>query len=96
MHWVDWSMIAAYVAVATAIGFVFIHRARSSVAECFVAGRSRPWWVAGTSPIAASFAADAPFNADIRLSPYRELEEGSIVRFERSLQFSQFCVAFVN
>ena len=30
------------------------------MAEYFVAGRSLPWWVAGTSLIAASFAADTP------------------------------------
>ena len=24
MHWVDWSMIVAYIAVVTAIGFLFI------------------------------------------------------------------------
>lgn len=60
MHGVDWSMIVAYVVVVTAIGFLFIRRAKSSVAEYFVAGRSLPWWVAGTSLIAASFAADTP------------------------------------
>lgn len=60
MQWVDWSMIVAYVVVVTLIGFYFVRHAKNSVAEYFVAGRSLPWWVAGTSLIAASFAADTP------------------------------------
>jgi len=60
MHWVDWSIIAVYLAIVTAIGFLFIRRASGSVAEYFVAGRNLPWWLAGTSLVATSFAADTP------------------------------------
>lgn len=60
MHWSDWTIIAAYVVVVTAIGFLFRRKASGSVAEFFVAGRNLPWWIAGTSLIATSFAADTP------------------------------------
>ena len=60
MHWIDWSIIAAYMALVTAVGFAFLKRASGGVAEFFVAGRNLPWWIAGTSLIATSFAADTP------------------------------------
>ncbi len=60
MHWVDWAIIGVYLLVVTAIGFWFIRRASGSVAEFFVAGRNLPWWLAGTSLVATSFAADTP------------------------------------
>ena len=60
MHWVDWLIVGVYLAVVTVIGFLFVKRASSSVADYFVAGRSLPWWLAGTSLVATSFAADTP------------------------------------
>ncbi len=60
MHWIDWLIILIYLGCVTAIGFLFIKRASGSVAEYFVAGRNLPWWLAGTSIVATSFAADTP------------------------------------
>ncbi|MCB9850192.1 MAG: Na+:solute symporter [Phycisphaerales bacterium] len=60
MHWVDWSIIGFYVVAVTAVGFLFIRRASGSTADYFVAGRNLPWWLAGTSLVATSFAADTP------------------------------------
>ena len=60
MHWVDWSIIAAYVVLITVIGLAFARRAGSSTSEFFIAGRNLPWWIAGTSLVATSFAADTP------------------------------------
>jgi SSS family solute:Na+ symporter len=60
MHPIDWSIIGAYVILVTVVGFLFIRRASGSVAEFFVAGRNLPWWLAGTSLVATSFAADTP------------------------------------
>jgi SSS family solute:Na+ symporter len=56
----DWAIIGGYVLVVTAIGFLFIRKASGSTADYFVAGRNLPWWIAGTSLIATSFAADTP------------------------------------
>ncbi|MFQ5489113.1 MAG: sodium:solute symporter family protein [Phycisphaerae bacterium] len=60
MHWLDWSIIGCYIALVTTIGLLFMRRAGGSVAEFFVAGRRLPWWIAGTSLVATSFAADTP------------------------------------
>ncbi|MFQ5502886.1 MAG: sodium:solute symporter family protein [Phycisphaerae bacterium] len=56
----DWWIIGVYVAVVTGIGILFCKKASGSLAEFFVAGRNLPWWLAGTSLIATSFAADTP------------------------------------
>jgi Na+/proline symporter len=57
---IDWLVIAAYFALNVAIGFYYKSRASSSVSEFFVAGRNVPWWLAGTSMVATTFAADTP------------------------------------
>jgi Na+/proline symporter len=56
----DWTLIVGYFAAALAIGLAFRKRAGSSLEEYFLSGRSLPWWIAGTSMIATSFAADTP------------------------------------
>jgi SSS family solute:Na+ symporter len=56
----DWIVIALYGVVALAIGIRYAKRAGSSVDEYFVSGRTLPWWLAGTSMVATSFAADTP------------------------------------
>ncbi len=56
----DWLIIAAYFALSIAIGLVYTGRAGRSLAEYFVSGRSLPWWLAGTSMVATTFAADTP------------------------------------
>ena len=57
---VDWLVIAAYFAISAAIGFAYTRRASGSLDEYFVSGRSLPWWLAGTSMVATTFAADTP------------------------------------
>src|SRR5438093_12876427 len=56
----DWLVIAAYFALNLAIGLYYARRARGSTAEFFLAGRDVPWWLAGTSMVATTFAADTP------------------------------------
>ena len=56
----DWTIIAAYVLVTLGVGFAFSKRAGKSLNEFFISGRSLPWWVAGTSMVATTFAADTP------------------------------------
>lgn len=60
MATVDWVIVALYLAVVTVIGLLFVKKASGSIAEYFVAGRNLPWWLAGTSLVATSFAADTP------------------------------------
>ncbi len=56
----DWSLILAYFVFALSIGVYFSRRAGRNVSEYFVSGRSMPWWLAGTSMVATTFAADTP------------------------------------
>jgi Na+/proline symporter len=56
----DWAIIAVYFALSLAIGLYYYRRAGESTAEFFVAGRDLPWWLAGTSMVATTFAADTP------------------------------------
>jgi len=56
----DWLIIAAYFAVSLGIGLYYYRRAGESTEEYFVAGRNLPWWLAGTSMVATTFAADTP------------------------------------
>jgi SSS family solute:Na+ symporter len=62
MHLVfsDWLIIALYFVVSAAIGLAYTRRAGKSLADYFVSGRSLPWWLAGTSMVATTFAADTP------------------------------------
>ena len=62
MHLVfsDWLIIALYFVASAAIGLAYTRKAGQSLADYFVSGRSLPWWLAGTSMVATTFAADTP------------------------------------
>src|SRR5262250_2946309 len=60
LTFVDWLVIAAYFALNLAIGLYYARRARGSTTEFFLSGRDVPWWLAGTSMVATTFAADTP------------------------------------
>ncbi len=57
---VDWSIIAAYFLFNLLIGFYYKRKAGSNTTEFFLSGRNVPWWLAGTSMVATTFAADTP------------------------------------
>jgi Na+/proline symporter len=57
---VDWAVVAAYFALTTLIGFMFTKRGSESLQEYFISGRNVPWWLAGVSMVATTFAADTP------------------------------------
>lgn len=60
LHLVDWIVIGVYLLFALAVG-AYVRRASSSSKESyFLAGRSLPWWWAGASIAATTFAADTP------------------------------------
>lgn len=56
----DWSVIAAYFLFNLGIGIYYARRARGSTTDFFLSGRNVPWWLAGTSMVATTFAADTP------------------------------------
>lgn len=56
----DWSLVVLYFVLALGIGVYFSRRAGKDITEYFTSGRSLPWWLAGTSMVATTFAADTP------------------------------------
>ena len=56
----DWVVIFGYLAVNLLIGIYYRRRASGNTEEFFVSGRSVSWWLAGTSMVATTFAADTP------------------------------------
>ncbi len=56
----DWAVVGLYFLFNLAVGFYYKSRAQSSVDEFFLSGRNVPWWLAGTSMVATTFAADTP------------------------------------
>jgi SSS family solute:Na+ symporter len=57
---IDWAVVAVYFVVAAGIGIAMANRGGRSLADYFVSGRALPWWLAGTSMVATTFAADTP------------------------------------
>lgn len=60
LHTGDWIVIGLYLAFALAVGLKVREKAESDRESYFLAGRSLPWWWAGLSIAATTFAADTP------------------------------------
>jgi Na+/proline symporter len=56
----DWTVVAAYGALALIVGVYFARRAGKGTAEFFLSGRKLPWWMLGTSMVATTFSTDTP------------------------------------
>src|ERR1700761_6192241 len=56
----DWSAIIGYLAITLLLGLYFRRSAGQSSEDYFVSGRNVSWWLAGTSMVATTFAADTP------------------------------------
>jgi solute:Na+ symporter, SSS family len=56
----DWSLVVAYFLFSFAIAGYYARRAGKDTHEFFLSGRNMPWWLAGTSLVATTFAADTP------------------------------------
>jgi Na+/proline symporter len=56
----DYAIVGVYLLGTLAWGARHARRAGSSPEQFFLAGRTLPWWLAGTSIVATTFAADTP------------------------------------
>ena len=56
----DWTVVAAYGALALIVGLYFARRAGKGTTEFFLSGRKLPWWMLGTSMVATTFSTDTP------------------------------------
>lgn len=60
LAWIDWLLVLAYFAITIGISVYYYKIASKDTGEYFLSGRNMPWWLAGTSMVAAAFAADTP------------------------------------
>jgi solute:Na+ symporter, SSS family len=56
----DWAAIVGYLLITLFLGLYFRGRSGKSTEDYFVSGRNVSWWLAGTSMVATTFAADTP------------------------------------
>jgi SSS family solute:Na+ symporter len=57
---IDWLVIVGYLLANLLIGVYYRRRASGNTEEFFISGRDVSWWLAGTSMVATTFAADTP------------------------------------
>jgi len=57
---IDWAIIVVYLLVSMGIGIFLSKKAGKSTGDFFLSGRKLPWYIAGTSMVATTFAADTP------------------------------------
>ena len=60
LTYVDWAIVVAYFLLSAGIGLLFTKKGGESLSEYFLSGRNVPWWLAGASMVATTFAADTP------------------------------------
>ncbi|MEX0736901.1 MAG: sodium:solute symporter family protein [Bacteroidota bacterium] len=60
MQLLDWLIVGVYFVFSAGIGIYYTKRAGTNIQEFFLSGRNLPWWLAGTSMVATTFAADTP------------------------------------
>jgi Na+/proline symporter len=60
LYALDFAILAGYFLLTLAVGLYFARRARRSVVDYFLSGRSMPWFIAGTAMVATTFSADTP------------------------------------
>lgn len=56
----DWIIVALFLGITLYIGLRFKNKASGSLTDFFLAGRNLPWYIAGISMVATTFAADTP------------------------------------
>lgn len=56
----DWWVIIGFLVLIVSVGLSFRKKAEGSVANFFLGGRNLPWYMAGISMVATTFAADTP------------------------------------
>src|SRR5210317_1548573 len=60
MQLFDWIIIGTYLCISLYIGMRYRSTAGKSLSDFFLGGRNIPWYIAGISMVATTFAADTP------------------------------------
>ena len=89
----DWSAIILYLGITLALGLYFRSRSGKSVDEFFLSGRNVPWWLAGTSMVATTFAADTPLAVTGMVARQRHRRQLAVVELRPSGMLTVFFYA---
>lgn len=57
---IDWIIVGLFLSLSLYIGIKFKGKSSGSLTDFFLAGRNLPWYIAGISMVATTFAADTP------------------------------------
>jgi SSS family solute:Na+ symporter len=57
---IDWIIIISFLLLSLGIGLYYRQNAGKSMSDFFLGGRNLPWYIAGVSMVATTFAADTP------------------------------------
>lgn len=60
MHWIDYTILIVFLLLIVGVGISFQKKAGKNLTSFFLGGRNLPWYVAGISMVATTFAADTP------------------------------------
>ncbi len=60
LHFLDWAVIIGFMSFFIFIGIRYKAKAGNSLSDFFLGGRNLPWYIAGVSMVATTFAADTP------------------------------------
>ena len=60
MERIDWVIVVGYLILTVGLGVYLSRRPDAGLVGFFTAGRSLPWWLAGTSMAATTFSVDTP------------------------------------
>jgi len=60
LHTIDWVVIIGFLLIIIGVGVSFTQKAGGSLTNFFLGGRNLPWYLAGISMVATTFAADTP------------------------------------
>jgi len=56
----DWVILISFIVIIVAIGISFTKKSGGNITNFFLGGRNLPWYIAGVSMVATTFAADTP------------------------------------
>lgn len=57
---IDWIILIVFLGIIVVIGLSFTSKSSGNITNFFLGGRNLPWYIAGVSMVATTFAADTP------------------------------------
>ncbi len=63
---IDWILLVLLFVVVITVGLSYTQKAGASLSNYFLGGRNLPWYIAGISMVATTFAADTPLAGSLR------------------------------